>query len=161
MIILKCSLNKILLWSVSANWILQYPLILLHPYHKSQAGFIFNFFPQTPLGAHLPLVVGGVDTEISGWSRVLTSNQPSLFSSLSPCFHPSLPAVFLCCHLSSAHQAPPVGHAAEPLPHRSQQSGLHWYATPTPPAWLSARPRSSASLVVLWNALRRLFVLFF
>lgn len=44
----------------------------------------------------------------------------------------SLPlTVFLCCHLSSAHQAPPVGHAAEPLPHPAKQPGLHWYAAPT------------------------------
>lgn len=46
----------------------------------------------------------------------------------------SLPAssltltVFLCCYLSTAHQASPAGYAAEPLPHRTKQPGLHWYA---------------------------------
>lgn len=36
--------------------------------------------------------------------------------------------VFLCCYLSTAHQAPPAGYAAEPLPHRTKQPGIHWYA---------------------------------
>ena len=59
-----------------------------------------------------------------------------------PVFPISLPAssltltVFLCCYLSTAHQASPAGYAAEPLPHRTQQPGIHWYAVrcdPLPP----------------------------
>ena len=59
-----------------------------------------------------------------------------------PVFPISLPAssltltVFLCCYLSTAHQASPAGYAAEPLPHRTKQPGIHWYAVrcdPLPP----------------------------
>ncbi|KAF1391888.1 hypothetical protein PFLUV_G00046740 [Perca fluviatilis] len=33
---------------------------------------------------------------------------------------------FLCCYLSTANQATPAGYAAEPLPHRTKQPGIHW-----------------------------------
>lgn len=54
----------------------------------------------------------------------LFSFQSSSFSSSS-----SLPplTVFLCCYLSTAHQTSPAGYAAEPLPHCTQQPGIHRY----------------------------------
>lgn len=41
--------------------------------------------------------------------------------------------VFLRCCFSTAHQAPPAGHAAEPFPDRTKQPGLHWYETQQAP----------------------------
>ena len=60
----------------------------------------------------------------------------------------SLPAssltltVFLCCYLSTAHQASPAGYAAEPLPHRTKQPGIHWYAAHRGP-WSTCQPHKS------------------